>query len=82
MASRFYELMRMRIPEFLATLSVEERLAGLSAEERLKGLSPEKRLEGLSPEKRLEGLSPDDLRALAEAVQRRLQDENLPPATP
>lgn len=41
--------------------------------ELLKDVPPEERLEGLSAEEVVQGLTPEQLRAVVEAAQRRLQ---------
>jgi hypothetical protein len=68
--------MANRLDEFVRE-TIDELLKELSPKQRLEGLSPEQRLKGLSVEQRLEGLSPEELRAVAEAIQRRLRSNGL-----
>jgi len=59
--------------EQLAHDTLERVLKELSVEKRLELLQEvplEKRLEGLTPEQRVQGLSPEELRALADKLQR------------
>lgn len=88
MATKLEEFVRQSIDNLLKKLPAKKRLEGLSPKERLEGLSPAKRLEGvslakrlagLSPEQRLDGLSREELRAVVEAIQRRLQSNAQSP---
>ncbi|MFO0927023.1 MAG: hypothetical protein U0736_08270 [Gemmataceae bacterium] len=87
MTTLFYELLRMydedpTMSELLkeyARERMKELLKDVPPEKRLEGLSPKQRLEGLSPGQWLEGLSREELRAVVEEAQRRLQNSTSPP---
>jgi hypothetical protein len=70
--------MANKLEEFV-TQTIDELLKELPAEKKLQGLSPKERVRGLSLEERVEGLSPEELRALLEALQRRLQSNGPSP---